>query len=113
MTHISLGRCGIMCAECPAFIATRTDDAELRKSTAAEWSKMYHAEIKPDDIVCDGCISDGRHFSYCSVCELRSCAGGRGLDHCGQCDEFACDKLEMFFTMVPAARDNLQSRRQL
>lgn len=107
----ALGRCGINCSMCQAFIATQTDDAALREKTAEQWSRDYHSDIKPEHIVCDGCVSLGRHFQYCSVCEIRSCAESRKLINCGQCSDYACDKLMMFFAMVPAAQENLDAYR--
>jgi len=50
--------CGLVCTECPAYIATRNGDDELRKKTAADWSKFYGHEIKPEDITCEGCQSE-------------------------------------------------------
>ena len=47
--------CGIDCTVCPTYKATMTNDNALREKTAAEWSKLYKAEIKPVDINCRGC----------------------------------------------------------
>jgi hypothetical protein len=29
-------------------------------------------------------------------CELAKCCMGKGLAHCGQCDQFPCDRLQAF-----------------
>ncbi|MCK4824426.1 DUF3795 domain-containing protein, partial [bacterium] len=34
--------CGIVCTECPAFLATKNDDDNERKKIAEMWSKQYH-----------------------------------------------------------------------
>jgi len=106
-----LGMCGIACSECPAFVARRTDDHELRRETAAEWSKQYGGSFVPADINCDGCTSTGVHFDYCSNCEIRKCGMSRGLSTCAGCDEYACEKLEKFFDTAPQARGNLDRIR--
>ncbi len=48
--------CGIVCTECPAFLATQKDDDNKRKKVAEMWSKQFKSEIKPVDINCDGCL---------------------------------------------------------
>ena len=107
-----IGRCGITCSECGAFIATKNNDDAKRKEVAEIWSKQYGSEIKSEDIYCDGCISEGGyHFNYCTVCELRKCGVEKGLVNCAHCDEFACEKLEKFFEMVPEAKKTLEGIR--
>ena len=50
-----LGCCGLKCNECEAFLATQADDDEQRRAVAENWSKTYDADIKPEQINCDGC----------------------------------------------------------
>lgn len=103
--------CGIDCATCPTFIATRTNDDELRAETAEKWSAAYKSEIKAEDLNCVGCaVEDGAHFSYCaSMCEIRKCGRGRKVVNCAACPEYACDKLEAVFKMAPEAKTALDS----
>ena len=42
--------CGIICSECPAYIAFKNDDDELRAKTAKQWSEEIKADIKPENI---------------------------------------------------------------
>lgn len=49
--------CGINCSECPAYIATQTNDDTKRKQVAEEWQKVFNPNIKPEAINCDGCTS--------------------------------------------------------
>ena len=100
--------CGLLCNECGAFIATQNDDDEKRAEVAEQWSKQYHADLKPEDINCDGCISNSeRLFGHCRVCEIRKCGKGKAIDNCAHCDEYACEKLEKIFQMVPDAKKRL------
>ena len=103
--------CGLPCSECGAFKATRDDDDTQRAEVAKMWSEMYDAEIKPSDINCEGCTSDGVLFQHCTVCEIRKCGVERGVVNCAHCDEYACAKLEKFFEMVPDCRTQLDSIR--
>lgn len=101
--------CGIVCTECPAYIATKNDDKELREKTAIEWSKMFGAEINPEQIYCDGCLQDEGHLiSHCSECEIRACGKEKKVKNCAYCDDFACEKLEKFFEFVPPAKKILE-----
>jgi len=40
--------CGLICNECPAYIAHKNDNEQLRIKTAKQWSKEFKADIKPE-----------------------------------------------------------------
>ncbi|MBN1253928.1 MAG: DUF3795 domain-containing protein [Deltaproteobacteria bacterium] len=100
--------CGLDCLQCGAYQATQADDDEKRALVAKEWSERYGVDVKPEQINCDGCLSDGKKFYYCSdLCEIRACCVQKELAHCAVCDMYACDKLEGFFQLAPEARKAL------
>ena len=104
--------CGLDCSGCECRQATQADDDVKRAEVARDWSARYNADIKPEQIVCDGCRAGGRLFFYCSgICEIRKCGIEKDVEHCALCDEFACDKLEAFFQMAPQARTALEALR--
>jgi hypothetical protein len=108
-----LSMCGLDCAACPAFIAHRTDDNALREKTAIEWSQQFHADLKPADINCVGCVkTKGVHFSHCGECEFRRCGLSRQVKSCALCDDYPCQTLGQFLANVPAAKDNLEQVRR-
>ncbi|MDY6795475.1 MAG: DUF3795 domain-containing protein [Actinomycetota bacterium] len=93
--HEMTAYCGLECSECSAYLATQKDDMEELARVAAEWSKQFGIEIPAESIICDGCkVEDGRLCSYCSMCQARTCAAGKGLPTCGHCEEYACATLE-------------------
>lgn len=105
--------CGLDCAVCEAYLATQADDDALRAKTAGEWSARYNADIKPEQINCDGCRAEGRKFFYCAtICELRKCGMEKNMDNCAACDEYPCEKLEAFFGAAPQARTALDALRE-
>lgn len=104
--------CGLDCSVCPAYMAYKTDDDELRTKTAEKWSKEYGADMKPEDIDCAGCLeTEGPHIGHCGECEIRKCGQIKGVANCAYCDEYACDKLIKFFEMVPTAKETLEQIR--
>jgi len=90
--------CGLDCSSCPAFIATKNNNDELRKKTAEEWTKKYVSRdeppVKPEDINCLGCLSQVRPiYSNCLKCEIRKCGLVKGIKNCEECKDYKCDKL--------------------
>jgi hypothetical protein len=106
--------CGLPCTECPAFLATQKDDDREREKVAQQWSKWMKAEIKPEDINCDGCSTGMRLFSHCSNCEIRRCGLEKSVKNCAHCESYACEKLDSFLDAlgVPEARKNLEKIRK-
>lgn len=107
-----IGFCGLICSECPAYLATQKDDDNERKKVAEMWSKEFNETIKSEDINCDGCLDDERVFNYCKKCEIRKCGLEKNLKNCAYCDDYACEKLEKFFEMAPEAKTTLEKIRK-
>jgi len=106
--------CGLICTDCPAYIATQADDRAALERVAAEWREEYNApEITVESVICDGCLGDaGRKCSHCFKCEIRACGMARGVSNCAHCPDYACEKLEDFFGLVPDARTTLDEIKQ-
>ena len=105
--------CGLVCSDCGAFKATQENDDAGRKKVAEEWSKEYHLDVKPEDVNCNSCISESEPvFSYCHVCEIRTCGRGRKVRNCASCTDYPCEKLEKFFKMAPNAKSTLEEIRR-
>ena len=43
-----ISRCGLICSECPAYVATQKDDNQMRATVAADWSKEFGGSFKPE-----------------------------------------------------------------
>jgi len=111
--------CGVDCSECPAYIATRDNNNDLRAETAARWGRQFDTTVEPEYINCNGCQQDGLHLGYCAICKVRECCLQRGFDNCAHCSgyicdilqrgfDFMCDPLEMGTPDNLPARDNLE-----
>ena len=109
----TIGFCGIVCSNCPAFIATKKDDDREREKVAKQWAEEYKHEFKVQDINCDGCrIKEGRHIEYCDVCEIRSCAMEKKVENCAYCEKYICEKLNNFFDIAPHVKEALEEIRK-
>lgn len=104
--------CGVSCSECPAYLAYANDDDELRAKTASQWSKMFEARFKPQDINCVGCLeTTGPQIGNCTRCEIRRCAMDHNLVNCAYCPDYPCQKLTEFFEMYPSPKATLDQIR--
>ncbi len=101
--------CGLDCEMCDARIATINDDNSLRETTARKWAEMNNSpQITAETINCLGCRTDGVKFGFCSMCEIRSCATGKGFETCGDCAELnTCPTVKPVLDNDPDAKNNL------
>ena len=105
--------CGLTCSLCKAYLATQRDSDEERRKVAEDWSKVLSVDIKPEQINCDGCLSEGRLFFYCQSCEKRRCCIEKNLENCAYCDDYPCSKLDNVFKAVPNAKATLDEIRSI
>ncbi|MFZ5452514.1 MAG: DUF3795 domain-containing protein [Thermodesulfobacteriota bacterium] len=97
--------CGLVCSNCPTFIATQNDDDAAREKTAALYAQRFGLSFQKEDINCDGCRSEGgRQIGYCRTCEIRRCCLGKSLANCGACPEQPCDLLRRFHEFSAEAK---------
>lgn len=106
----NIAYCGLDCQKCPAYIATKTNDQELREKVAREWSLLNHVEITPEMINCDGCRENGRKTPFCdSLCPIRQCALKKDILACGSCGGLSsCGKIKMITEHSPEACEILK-----
>ncbi len=101
--------CGLDCSKCEGYLAAQSGDAQAIAEVAEKWSRQFHADVKPEHVVCDGCKADGRQSFHCAnTCEIRKCAVARGVGTCADCADFPCKPLEAVLNFAPEAKENLQ-----
>jgi len=89
-----LAVCGLNCAVCDIMQAGEGDEAK-RQEIVQWFREELNTEVKPKDIRCTGCRgAPETHWS--PDCGMMLCARERGHDHCFQCSDFVCDRLEAF-----------------
>ncbi len=105
--------CGLICSDCPAYIATQADDRAALERVAAEWRQAFNApNITAESAICDGCLTEGRKCSHCAECDIRACGVEHGVANCAHCPDYGCEKLQGFFGFVPQARAALDEIRR-
>ncbi len=104
--------CGLVCSECEAYLLTQANDTAGLEALLARWRVEYNApDMKFEDVICDGCVIEGRHGGYCGQCPIRACGVERGVVNCAHCADYGCEKLSGFFNMAPPARETLEAIR--
>ena len=111
MNEEMIAYCGLTCSACPAFLATRAGDENKARETAELWTKLYHTNVKVEDVWCDGCLVEGKKCAHCGECKIRACAREKGVSSCALCADYACKELEGLLSMVPEARAALERIR--
>lgn len=92
--------CGLVCNDCPIFIATRENNEQKKIELANQYTSEEY-KVTPDDINCTGCTSDSDIFKFCLECDIRLCGIGREISNCAYCSEYPCHKLEKPFENDP------------
>jgi hypothetical protein len=107
-----IAHCGLVCTDCPAYVATQAEDHAALERVAAQWREEFNApNITVEAVACDGCLTDGRKCSHCFECKIRACAMERAVTNCAHCSDYACDSLDEFFGLVPSAQATLDGVR--
>jgi len=95
--------CGLDCGTCDLFLVATDPDAAQR---VVAWFKERGwlekdegvAEIIERRMYCEGCRGD-RSMHWSPDCPLlQCCVDEKHLEHCAQCAQFVCQKLEAFAT---------------
>ena len=113
MAQKMIAYCGLVCSDCPAFVATQADDMDALAQLAAQWSEQFGAAMTAEDCMCDGCLVAGHKVGYCRECAVRQCARERGkANNCAHCDDFGCENLTNFWQHAPYAKITLEGIRK-
>jgi hypothetical protein len=105
--------CGLVCSDCPTFLATRNNDDVARQKTADFYAQKFGFKLKAEDINCDGCKSEGgKLIGYCQTCEIRRCCREKGLENCKHCSDQPCEKLTEFHEFSADAKASFKALKK-
>lgn len=104
-----ISACGFRCDLCPAFVENLTGQSDQR-NVAAGWKKFYDIDMVPERIVCNGCrevIAEGRELPA-RECQTRTCVVKKGLENCGHCEDYPCERLDSVMSNVERTREKFE-----
>lgn len=108
-----IAHCGLDCAKCEGYIATQAEDEVALARVAAQWSAQFDADIRAEQVRCDGCRQEGRKSAHCDgMCEIRKCCLRQGFATCIECRDFPCEDEAFVLKHAPHARVNLDKMRK-
>ena len=81
--------CGLFCPSCTLFIGTKEDPQRLKT-----FAERYRMPVEAWE--CEGCRSEKRSYYCKNICKMVACAADKGIEFCGECDEYPCDELKKF-----------------
>ena len=84
--------CGHDCARCVTYIATQTNDENLRQRSQRFYKEMFGLDIPLDKINCEGGKSE-RVFELCTGCPFAACCKKHAVDSCDECPEYPCKNI--------------------
>ena len=100
-----IGCCGLVCTDCPAYLATLKDDNAQREIVARYYAEVFGLNYKPEDINCEGCLSESeKRIEFCKACEIRKCCLEKKVENCAICKEQVCETLAKFHELSPESK---------
>jgi hypothetical protein len=106
-----LAVCGLVCTDCPAYQATQANDQAWLEQVATQWREEFQApNITAEYARCNGCLAqDAKLCGHCSECNVRLCAVERGLENCGLCPDYGCEKITTLMGFMPESKVRLDA----
>lgn len=87
-----LTRCGYRCDLCLAYRPNIEQEPANQKRLSDGWFKYFGFRLPPEEILCDGCMSENPALID-QNCPVRPCVVEKRLDNCSQCNQYVCEKL--------------------
>jgi predicted RNA-binding Zn-ribbon protein involved in translation (DUF1610 family) len=85
--------CGLFCPACTLFIGTTEEPQRLERIAVLRNQSIETAR-------CEGCRSNVRGL-YCKTCKMYTCALGKGIDFCAECNDYPCEEIKNFQSIMP------------
>lgn len=85
-------RCGYCCDLCLAYKPNVIENPANQNILSDGWYKYFGFRIPPEEIICDGCMSEKPKLID-TRCPVRPCVIGRRIKNCSECPEMICEKL--------------------
>jgi len=99
---VKLTYCGDDCYACPKYFFNLNGDTEKSKQVAELWYRCGWTDtvVSPEEIACKGCYPE-KSCRY----GINKCASQKGVENCGECDNYPCEKIKAAFEGTQAYAD--------
>lgn len=106
-SDLKISVCGDICSDCPRYIATATNDIQELEKIAELWYRLGLRDkiLSPEELKCTGCNKD----KFCSH-NINKCEYLDGINNCGECDNFPCDKIISVFQKTDNADETCRDK---
>ena len=104
-TKMTSAVCGLFCPSCTLFIATK-EEPERLKRLAVNLNQTL------EESHCEGCRSKNK-TTYCQNCKMIECTRQKGIEFCGECEEYPCEEIKTFQALKPHRLDLWQSQQRI
>lgn len=84
--------CGHDCSKCVTYIATQTNNDDLRRQAQIFYKESIGLDIPLEKFYCNGGKTKNV-FELCKECPFKKCCIERGIDACGKCSEYPCKEI--------------------
>ena len=84
--------CGHDCSKCVTYIATQTNDDNLRRQSQSFYKERFGLDIPLEKFNCEGGRSKNV-FELCKECPFVKCCKERSVDSCSKCPEYPCKEI--------------------
>ncbi len=81
--------CGHDCSKCVTYVATMTDNDNLRMQSQRFYREQFGQDIPLEKFNCWGGRTD-KVFEFCQDCPFRKCCIERNINSCNLCSEYPC-----------------------
>ena len=81
--------CGHDCSKCVTYIATQTNNDDLRRQAQIFYKESFGLDILIEKFNCEGGRSQNV-FELCKECPFKKCCIEHGIDACSKCSEYPC-----------------------
>lgn len=102
--------CGLDCFNCHFYLARKDKEA---MSTVKKLSEEFNLPV--EIMLCNGCRNHNgkiplqKHiFGDAHRCAAYECSQGKGLEYCGDCEDFPCDNLHPYADMASDLPHNIK-----
>lgn len=102
--------CGHDCSKCVTYIATQTNNDDLRRQAQRFYKERFGLDIPLEKFYCDGGRSKNV-FELCKECPFKKCCIEHGIDACSKCSEYPCKDISDYQEKYVNKCNQLENKR--